>query len=233
LTTPSLAVTFLSNNQQEEVAVLNISADLSSMSHNQREALADFIISFPQAIATEDPSSPEKVFTPPLAIEVPEVKAGPQLVTSTSTASNLDKAGLPWDERIHSSSRALTADGLWRKKRGVDDALVAQVESQLKQLMALPTPAAVSVAPVIAAPSVIASVPPPPPTPIAEVTDGRQAFINLVSRVSAAIPAKKITMDEVVKACNDAGVPTLPLLANRADLISQVAMTIEALIASR
>ena len=222
--------------------MLNISADLSSMSHNQREALAGFIISFPRtddaAQSTEDESSPEKVFTPPLAIEVPEVSSGPQLVTSSATASNLDKAGLPWDERIHSSSKALTADGLWRKKRGVDDALVAQVESQLKQLMALPTPAVisdspVSVAPVIAAPSVIASVPPPPPTPIAEVTDGRQAFINLVSRVSAAIPAKKITMDEVLKACNDAGVPTLPLLANRADLIPQVAMTIEALIASR
>lgn len=205
--------------------MLNISADLSSMSHNQREALAGFIINFPQAIATEDESSPEKVFTPH-AIDVPEVKSGPQLVTSASTTSNLDKAGLPWDERIHSSSKALTADGLWRKKRGVDDALVAQVESQLKQLMAVPTPEASSTAPV-------AVVPPPPPTPIAEVTDGRQAFINLVSRVSAAIPAKKITMDEVLKACNDAGVPTLPLLANRADLIPQVAMTIEALIASR
>lgn len=208
--------------------MLTISAEVSAMSLVERKALASFIINFPQTVIegpTEVEPSPEKAFT-----------SGPQLVVGgAATSNNLDKAGLPWDERIHSSSKALTVDGLWRKKRGVDDALVAQVEDQLKHLMALPTPATVSDTPVPVAPAIVSAVPvpAPPPTPIAEVTDGRQAFINLVGRVSAAIPAKKITMDEVTKACTDAGVPTLPLLANRADLIPQVAMTIEALIASR
>ncbi len=209
--------------------MLTISADVSALSDVQREALAGFIRTFPQnnAPADEIESSPEKAFTP-LPAEVADTQPGPQLVAQTAPGS-LDKAGLPWDERIHSSSKALTVDGLWRKKRGVDDAAVATVEAQLKQLMSLPTPAPLEVIPAV---SIAAEVPPPPP-PAPVVTDSRQAFVNLVGRVSAAVPQNKITLEEVQKACNDAGVPSLPLLANRPDLIPQVALTIEALIASR
>src|SRR5690606_17225438 len=43
-------------------------------------------------------------------------------------APDFDSAGLPWDERIHASSRATVADGTWRKKRGVSPEEVAAVE---------------------------------------------------------------------------------------------------------
>lgn len=46
-------------------------------------------------------------------------------------APDFDSAGMPWDERIHASSRATVADGTWRKKRGVSDELVAEVEAEL------------------------------------------------------------------------------------------------------
>ncbi|MBK1709833.1 hypothetical protein [Marichromatium gracile] len=45
--------------------------------------------------------------------------------------SGVDARGIPWDERIHSSSRARTADGAWRRKRGVDPALVERIEREL------------------------------------------------------------------------------------------------------
>lgn len=60
-----------------------------------------------------------------------------------STDIVLDKAGLPWDERIHSSSKNLTAENLWRYKRitvaaekPAFEELKAQVEAELRQRMA-------------------------------------------------------------------------------------------------
>lgn len=50
-----------------------------------------------------------------------------------------DKNGLPWDERIHAGTKALNADGTWKKRRGVDDATVAAVTVELTG--AAPTPA--------------------------------------------------------------------------------------------
>jgi hypothetical protein len=39
---------------------------------------------------------------------------------------------LPWDPRIHARTQSINADGSWRNKRGVDIALVAQVEAELR-----------------------------------------------------------------------------------------------------
>lgn len=44
---------------------------------------------------------------------------------------NVDSKGTPWDARIHSESRATVADGSWRKRRGVDDAVFAGVMAEL------------------------------------------------------------------------------------------------------
>lgn len=72
-----------------------------------------------------------------------------------------DVNGLPWDERIHSSSRAVNADGSWRAKRGVDPGLVAAVEDELR---AVAVHEAVS-APIPPAPPAAASLPVPPAPP--------------------------------------------------------------------
>lgn len=51
-----------------------------------------------------------------------------------------DKNGLPWDERIHAGTKALNADGTWKKRRGVDDATVAAVTDELTGAAPAPTP---------------------------------------------------------------------------------------------
>ena len=148
----------------------------------------------------------------------------------------LDKHGLPWDGRIHAESKTKITDGSWRKKRNVDPALVATVEAELRQVMgAAPAPLAQGVAPApTPAPVPVAGAAPSMPAAPGEVpADARQQFVGLVGRASAAIQGQKVTQAEVTQICADAGVPALPLLANRLDLVAQVAANIDALIAAR
>lgn len=216
--------------------MLTISADISELSQLQREALSGFILSYPEV---ERRVKVVDVAVERLAAETAaEEELSPEAAfgrgnDSESPSSTNDKSGLPWDERIHASSKALTADGCWRKKRGVSDALVAEVESQLKQLMAIPSPATtIPNPPVIVATSGLGVVPPPPP-PIVDQKEARAAFIHLVGRVSKAIGEKIITNEEVQAICVKRGIPSLQLVVNRFDLLPDIEMDIEALIISR
>lgn len=73
-------------------------------------------------------------------VPVPVPQPEPQDDEPTNaTPPATDKNGLPWDERIHAGTKALNADGTWKKRRGVDDATVAAVTAELTG--AAPTPA--------------------------------------------------------------------------------------------
>jgi len=52
--------------------------------------------------------------------------------SSSNASGELDKNGLPWDERIHSSAKSKTADGNWKYLRGGDLTLRAKVEAELR-----------------------------------------------------------------------------------------------------
>lgn len=191
-------------------------------------------------------------------------------------AVKLDNGGLPWDVRIHSESRMKTADGSWKKRRGVAAELVAQVEAELKLLMAVPqqdvaapTPEQ-AFAPAIFVPIVQVAPPPPqaiapttnemppipafldrsqqaapappPPQPIAQApvappvapahgATPQEIYIGLVGRASAAVQNGRITQEEIAAACTKFGVPALPLVVNRPDLLGAIANEIDALIA--
>jgi hypothetical protein len=172
------------------------------------------------------PSNPISVAGPMLVIPQPEpaagnAQAGGSLVT-------LDKVGLPWDERIHASTKTFNADGTWRKKRGIDATTISTVEAELKLLMAIPSPAPVAAAP---------AIPPPPGSPAVpaaapDQADLRSQFVALVGRASAALTAGKLTQAEMASACASVGVDSLPKLGIRLDLVPQVAAEIDRLIAS-
>jgi hypothetical protein len=57
-----------------------------------------------------------------------------------AAAGTVDKNGLPWDDRIHSTPATITTKGVWRAKRGVTPALVAQVEAELRARGGAPAP---------------------------------------------------------------------------------------------
>lgn len=81
----------------------------------------------------------------------------------------LDKNGIPWDERIHAGTKRKNADGTWSLKKGVDKELAAQIIAEYQ--VAAPSKPSAPAAPsapakpgVPAAPSKpSAPVPPAPP----------------------------------------------------------------------
>ncbi len=232
--------------------MLQITVDLSLLSKAQRESLSGFILDFPysEEAAAEIPAfttgdEPEDleaaaVFAAhpiPEAVNVDEepvseleaaaifgvtapaagiaLVPNPPVVAAVAENDRLDRTGLPWDERIHASSRAKNADSTWRKKRGIDEGTVALVEAELKALMMLPAAAAPAI--------------PAPPVPAAVVED-RQSYVTLLSVASAAINAKTLTNEQLSAAVVAVGVPSLPLLANRLDLVPQVMAAVKAII---
>lgn len=246
---------------------------ISELSNPQRQAIAAFILAFPQSEAKnnnealpligdeerviipsfeisseDDEPTPETAFTAisevsPAPTGLALVPSPPQAVASAATVAaalpasptggadattQLDKSGLPWDARIHAGSRVTTADGNWRKRRGIDDATVTQVEAELKALMGLPAPVAATPVATVAVPT-----PPAPAAPVVASAEGRAAFVSLIARASAAINAKTLTQAELESAVVACGVPSLPLLSNRLDLVPQVAATIEAILQGR
>lgn len=107
----------------------------------------------------------------------PQAQVTPQQVKE----AELDNEGLPWDERIHASTKTKTAKGIWTKRKGVDDATRDAVVAELRQQYpadesADEAPAAAPTAPTVAPPAAAPtiSVPgaaPAPATPYTELVD--------------------------------------------------------------
>lgn len=78
--------------------------------------------------------SAEPALPNPLAFADAPGASDPEPETAGASAElpTFDANGLPWDERIHASSKALNADGTWRYKRGGDLAERATVEAELR-----------------------------------------------------------------------------------------------------
>lgn len=232
--------------------MLQLSADISVLSTIQRKAVADFILTFPHSTPehNEDADDTEIVHIPAFSIPSDDEPSPEEAFTAapTTAADTLDKAGLPWDSRIHAGSRTKTENGLWKKKRGIDSITVSGVEGELRKLMAIPAPVAVSAASIAetlghsyAVPHTPAPPPPPPPAnptvaaaeptaaavPSAPVAGGN-AFIDLITKASLAVGQNKLTQEQITAACVSCGIPALPLLANRLDLVPQVSATIDA-----
>jgi hypothetical protein len=58
-----------------------------------------------------------------------------------------DTQGLPWDHRIHGSTKTKNADGTWRQKRGLDPQVKLAVEAELRAAVNATVPPAAGVAP--------------------------------------------------------------------------------------
>lgn len=92
---------------------------------------------------------------------------------TVTTAVELDKNGIPWDERIHAGTKRKNADGTWSLKKGVDKELAAQIIAEYQS--ATPTaPATTTVPAAPAAPAAPAkpSAPTPPAPPAAPAKPG-------------------------------------------------------------
>jgi hypothetical protein len=82
----------------------------------------------------------------------------------TSKEPELDTDGIPWDKRIHATSKAKLKDGRWRRRRNLDDILFERVKQEL-----------LSTKPERSEPQ--APPPPPPPTTDPPMDFGRLMFL--------------------------------------------------------
>lgn len=103
--------------------------------------------------------------------------------------SEVDAAGMPWDARIHASTKTKYKDKeTWKLKRGVDKDLVAQVEAELK---------GAATAPVIPTPPKETTNVPTPPAP------GQFESIPATAVLQKAVADGKI--DDLQKAAQELG----------------------------
>ena len=211
---------------------------------------------------------------PKLDMDVPEQSAEPDIdatiahtVTKTASGIEVDAQGLPWDGRIHASSRAKVVDGTWRLRRGVDDQIVTAVKRELQIAMGAPTiapaPEFVMSAPVVESddmtqffkePEVPLPIVPPPPfvntvvPPVTSVdishlqevgaaqtvshtspaqtvshTSPALTFMKLMQLITAKYQAKELDQAMIQAAITKVGLPSLPMLGSRPDLVQSVA----------
>lgn len=112
-----------------------------------------------------------------VTIPTPPVPAAPNhgglmvaVTTPPPPPTDVDKNGLPWDNRIHSTPAKQNADGSWRSKRNLDPDVEAAVVAELRRAMAAPLPVVASPTPAPVAADPTPAPPAPEPTPVDAAT---------------------------------------------------------------
>jgi hypothetical protein len=181
--------------------------------------------------------APTSIPTPP---SVPVPPAPPTASTGAPVAPptaspapgvELDTRGLPWDTRIHSRTKSKNAQGEWKNSRGIDPHLLARIERELRNAMAVPAPASAPVADV-SAPAALVPTPPGATGAMSAFPSNMPPFPALMMKVSAANAANTLSQAEVLAAVRSAGLESLPSLISRPDLIPTVEAQIDAIIAA-
>lgn len=165
-------------------------------------------------------------------------------------AVELDVHGLPWDARIHSSTKALNKDKTWRFKKNLDETSKAAVTAELRQIMGapavtapsppapeptiaqalavVPPPPAADPAPAPAPPAAPVAPAPPPPA-VAPTAD----FVGMMTRLTplqAANP-EKLATPIVVGFVQQLGLTQISDLLKRPDLIPSFEMLVNSAVA--
>jgi len=137
---------------------------------------------------------------PPEIVNIPQPPIVPHV--------ELDSKGLPWDSRIHAKTKSKNKDGTWKGLRGTSTKVLDKVQNELKTVQELP-PAL--------------SVPTPPDEPVKD-------FAAMMSLITSSITNKKIEPHHVNKVLNNFGIPSIPVVATRPDLIPQIMTALEEII---
>jgi hypothetical protein len=167
---------------------------------------------------------------PAAAVPAPSAPAAPV----SPAGVEVDANGLPWDARIHASTKRKNADGTWTARRGLNDpALQQRVEAELRQTMAVPGAVVPPPAPaaVVPPPAPAAVVPPPAPAPVAPppeaaATARGETFAQFCTRLSPNLASGAITQAQLLQAATELGLPGFPSLMQRPDLIPQFAVKV-------
>lgn len=134
----------------------------------------------------------------------------------TPTSATHDTTGLAYDERIHSKPPAMTDKGVWRKKRGVADTLVASVTAELratKPAPSMPLPGAAPAAGALPLPGAGSLPLPPVVTPFTELVDflakQMQSAANPTGRLTEAYVTDCLKLWGIVDAAGNGSLQAL------------------------
>lgn len=137
----------------------------------------------------------------------------------------VDADGLPWDARIHSGNKETTAEGKWRKRRGVHEETMRLVTEELRATMS-------AVAPTVTPPPAPAPPPPPPLEPVAAKSPG-ELFGELMKVVAPAKNSGKLTDADIADTLAPYNIASMGLLMNRPDLIPAIHTTFVAIVTAK
>lgn len=190
------------------------------------EPAAAEVFAAPKPAAETATTEVEPTPSPAPIVTEAAATAGVKTAPSSTDPSTL----VPWDHRIHASSKATLSKkpNGWKMKRGVDAETIAQVEAELREAMAAGPANPVVTTPT---PSVFATPTPEPaaatpatPAPAAAATGAVTTFPALMAAMTGA--GYTAASPEVTAALNSQGLQALPLLAARLDLIPAVALAL-------
>ena len=159
----------------------------------------------PAAGTPQVPSAQPTASTSAAAPAAPANTAAPGHAGAVTTDGN----GLPWDARIHSSSRAVNADGGWKKKKGVGDVEVARVTAELRA--SGPAPVVAPFTPLAAAAPAPQTAAPAPQTAAAPAPAGE--LITEFAPLCKWITASGFTMGQALEHAKQYGIEAMGFLA--------------------
>lgn len=142
-----------------------------------------------------------------------ELGLAPSITHTAVADAELDAAGLPWDARIHASTKTKTQKNVWTARKGVDDSVRDAVTAELRELYPDTTPvAAAPVAPAVPTAPVLTLVPPVVAAPVVKTN-----YTELVDWLAKNTGTGKILSDEWIKSAFDQNNVTLASLATDMD----------------
>jgi hypothetical protein len=146
----------------------------------------------------------------PVNVPAPPAEPGDDDGVASADAPAFDKAGTPWDKRIHSSSKAINEDGTWRKRRNLADITYTTVMAELAQQTPGALPAAPPVVPSTPAVPEVPSIPVPASIPAVPASPGvvDQGPIPVPTPAVVSIPP--VATSVAIPAAPVAAVPAVP-----------------------
>ncbi len=165
---------------------------------------------------------------PALATNAAGPAVTPTMTEAALAAVELDADGLPWDARIHAEKKSKNKDQTWRTKRGLLPGVLEAITAELKLLHGvqpvftaaaaagslppanIPAPPAANIPP----PPVTLPVPAPPaPGVAAPVLSGAPTFATVMTKITGAMAAQKLTKPQVDEALTQSGIANLTVFS--------------------
>lgn len=128
--------------------------------------------------------------------EIAEVAYIPN--SEESDVLTLDKEGLPWDERIHSSNHKMTSNGIWQRRRGISDVEYNRIKAELQIPIAekqsvIPETTVTPYAPAASIVPVDSTVSQPAVIPETTATPVESPVIPMAAQSPVSIPQAPVT----------------------------------------